>query len=116
MLVPSTFTGWYKNMMIKAEIASEMIRSRTQTPSPLVIRGGAFDANSAIEPAVGAGATISAAELGSESVPDMFPYCIQNLLRRRRLYLIGRSDEQDLVLISCRLRPQVTIPIREDFP
>jgi len=79
MLVPSTFTGWYKKMMMKAEIASEMIRSRTQTPSPLVIRGGAFDANSATDPAVGAGATISAAELGSESVPDMFAYCIEPL-------------------------------------
>src|SRR6185312_12898584 len=28
MLVPSTFTGWYKNTMTNAEIASEMTRSR----------------------------------------------------------------------------------------
>src|SRR4051812_31517206 len=33
MLVPSTFTGWYKKMMMKAEIAREMMRSLTQTPS-----------------------------------------------------------------------------------
>ncbi len=32
MLVPSTFTGWYRKMMMNAEIASEMTRSRTQTP------------------------------------------------------------------------------------
>ena len=33
MLVPSTFTGWYRKIMMKAEIASEMIRSRSQTES-----------------------------------------------------------------------------------
>lgn len=31
MLVPSTFTGWYRKMMMKAEISSEMMRSRSQT-------------------------------------------------------------------------------------
>src|SRR5437016_10209884 len=31
MLVPSTFTGWYRKMMMKAEIASDMNRSRNQT-------------------------------------------------------------------------------------
>ena len=33
MLVPSTFTGWYRKMMMNAEIASEMIKSRSQTES-----------------------------------------------------------------------------------
>src|SRR5437588_11733459 len=33
MLVPSTFTGWYRKMMMKAEIANEMTRSRNQTAS-----------------------------------------------------------------------------------
>jgi len=31
MLVPSTLTGWYKKIMMNAEIASEMTRSRSQT-------------------------------------------------------------------------------------
>jgi len=30
MLVPSTFTGWYRKMMKNAETASEMNTSRTQ--------------------------------------------------------------------------------------
>jgi len=33
MLVPSTFTGWYKKMMMNAEMAREMTRSRSQHPS-----------------------------------------------------------------------------------
>jgi len=39
MLVPSTFTGWYKKMMMKQEMASEMIRSRNQTDSTMVREG-----------------------------------------------------------------------------
>lgn len=31
MLVPSTFTGWYRKMMMKAEMARETSRSRAQT-------------------------------------------------------------------------------------
>src|SRR4029077_15051086 len=40
MLVPSTFTGWYRKTMMKAEIASEMMRSRTQTESTGIVRDG----------------------------------------------------------------------------
>jgi len=40
MLVPSTFTGWYKKMMMNAEMAREMTRSRSQTPKLLLNRGG----------------------------------------------------------------------------
>ena len=49
MLVPSTFTGWYKKMMMKAEMAREMTRSRSQTPRPLLNRagdGGIWDSGS----------------------------------------------------------------------
>src|SRR5579864_1355578 len=38
MLVPSTFTGWYRKMMMNAEIASEMMRSRSHTASTGVLR------------------------------------------------------------------------------
>ena len=40
MLVPSTFTGWYKKMMMKAEMASETSRSRAQTAITGSGRGG----------------------------------------------------------------------------
>src|SRR5512135_1717656 len=43
MLVPSTFTGWYRKMMMKAEMASEITRSRTHAESkgrPQVGGGG----------------------------------------------------------------------------
>src|SRR5579863_443065 len=39
MLVPSTFTGWYKKTMMKQEIASEMIRSRSHTDSTIAREG-----------------------------------------------------------------------------
>src|ERR1700747_491953 len=38
MLVPSTLTGWYRKMMMKAEIVNEMIRSRSQTASMGTLR------------------------------------------------------------------------------
>src|SRR5579864_6096849 len=38
MLVPSTFTGWYRKMIMNAEIASEMMRSRSHTASTGVLR------------------------------------------------------------------------------
>jgi len=38
MLVPSTFTGWYRKMMIKAEIVSEMMRSRNHTENMGTVR------------------------------------------------------------------------------
>src|SRR5450755_3213721 len=41
MLVPSTFTGWYRKIIMNAEIASEMKRSRSQTESTGKVRGGA---------------------------------------------------------------------------
>ena len=39
MLVPSTFTGWYRKIMMKAEIASETTRSRNHTESTGKVRG-----------------------------------------------------------------------------
>jgi hypothetical protein len=41
MLVPSTFTGWYKKIMMKAEIANEMTRSRSHTAKTGTLRAGA---------------------------------------------------------------------------
>jgi hypothetical protein len=38
MLVPSTFTGWYRKMMMKAEIASEITKSRSHTASTGTLR------------------------------------------------------------------------------
>ena len=38
MLVPSTLTGWYRKTMMKAEMASEMIRSRTQAANRVAAR------------------------------------------------------------------------------
>ena len=38
MLVPSTFTGWYRKIMMNAEMASEMIKSRSQTESTGKVR------------------------------------------------------------------------------
>src|SRR5437870_8912345 len=40
MLVPSTLTGWYKKIMMNAEIASDMTRSRSQTEKTGKPRGG----------------------------------------------------------------------------
>ena len=93
MLVPSTFTGWYRKMMMKAEIASEMIRSRTQTPIPVPRRTAAVGAASGAlypadrtdcgqdisgAPAEGAGAVVCTTGLDSEGASGMSFYCIQN--------------------------------------
>jgi len=40
MLVPSTFTGWYRKMMKNAETASEMITSRSQPVRSVFARRG----------------------------------------------------------------------------
>ena len=77
MLVPSTFTGWYRKIMMKAEIASEMIRSRTQTPIPVPRRTAAVGAASGA-PAEGAGAVVCTTGLDSEGASGMSFYCIQN--------------------------------------
>src|SRR5438445_10900193 len=42
MLVPSTFTGWYRKMMMKPEIPSDKIKSLNQTMSNGNARDGAF--------------------------------------------------------------------------
>src|SRR3954452_24054429 len=61
-------------MMMKDEIANEMIRSRSQTPSPLRTEGGAE-----VTAGTTSGAGVSAAPIGrgSESI-SMRSYCIQN--------------------------------------
>src|SRR5579862_1139141 len=62
-------------MMMKAEIASEMIRSRSQTPKPVRARTGFAGANSAFTGAEGVSVTIPGvlSELGD----GMWFYCIQ---------------------------------------
>src|SRR5665811_21361 len=91
MLVPSTFTGWYRKMMIKAEIASEIIRSRIHTPIPVGTRTGGGVPSVDGTPADGVDDAVSPTELGSENVPGMLSYCIQDrlhgsgLISRRRL-------------------------------
>src|ERR1700747_788760 len=82
MLVPSTFTGWYRKIMMNAEIAKAMIRSRSHTPTPQLARTGGTTGTG-----TGTGATttsdgvtiaISPAEPGSVEFPIVLPYCIQN--------------------------------------
>src|SRR5271169_5322802 len=78
-------------MMTKAEMASEMIRSRSQTPIPLPTRTvGAVASGATITCAVGDGAC---AELGSEDVAGMLSYCIQNLPGGGGLKFRGRASE-----------------------
>src|ERR1700691_77073 len=56
MLVPSTFTGWYRKIMMNAEIASETSRSRAQ----IATTGNGCAANSfASSGVVGSGLTTS---------------------------------------------------------
>jgi hypothetical protein len=71
---------------MKAEIAKEMIRSRTQTPIPVPGRIGAAGVASGA-PADRAGAVVRATELESEDVSGMFPYCIQITGARQRFAL-----------------------------
>src|ERR1700730_17129876 len=71
MLVPSTFTGWYRKMMMKAEIAREMTRSRTQTPIPAPRRTGVVVTGTQTALIGGVGAPASPAEPGSVNVPGM---------------------------------------------
>jgi hypothetical protein len=61
MLVPSTFTGWYRKIMMKAEMASETKRSRAQTAT--TGRERAF---------WGGGAAIGASELPSDIVSTFY--------------------------------------------
>src|SRR5580700_6068604 len=88
MLVPSTFTGWYRKIMMNAEIAREMTRSRSQTPKPELKRtGGAIGTGTGAATASdGVTIAVSPAEPGSVEFPTMQPYCIQNQSTRRELY------------------------------
>src|ERR1700687_3224361 len=58
-------------MMMKAEIAREMIRSRTQTPIPAPRRTGGGVTATQTRLVRGGGAPASPAELGSVNVPGM---------------------------------------------
>src|ERR1700686_1390309 len=71
MLVPSTFTGWYRKMMMNAEIARKMMRSRTQTPIPAPSRTEVVVTGTQAASVGGVGAPASPAELGSVNVPGM---------------------------------------------
>ena len=63
MLVPSTFTGWYKKIMIKAEIAREMIKSRSQTDR--IGRGGSVIRGGGVGPVL-----TSCCVISPNSIPD----------------------------------------------
>ena len=71
---------------MKAEIAREMIRSRTQTPIPVPKRTGAASSASGFA-ADGAGAVVGATELESGDISGMCPYCIQITEPRQRFAL-----------------------------
>src|SRR5579864_2033948 len=96
-------------MMIKAEIAKEMIRSRTHTPIPAPRRTGGVKAASEATLADGAGAVASSAEPDSENVPGMRSYCIQNLSRWEGVVLDSRRNRKLRpsalpALLRCRLQ------------
>jgi hypothetical protein len=77
-------------MMIKAEIAREMIRSRTHTPNP------ARRIEELSAPVGGAETRVPAAGVGSVEFTGIRTYCIQNLPSRVELYgavRIGRTSE-----------------------
>src|SRR6266567_5147362 len=106
-------------MMMKAEIASEMIRSRTQTPSPVPICAGTVDPGSEPAPAIAVDVTVWPDELGSESVPDMLSYCIQNRSSCQWIACdlrLGTTADASSSRTSSLLRRMVTITAREDIP
>ena len=88
MLVPSTFTGWYRKMMMKAEMAREMMRSRSQTPNPELTRSADAAGGHLATSDAGTGLPISPAEPGSPELPIMLPYCIQNRYRKARFVFV----------------------------
>ena len=76
--------------MMKAEIAREMIKSRSQTPHPVAKRamGSAFaggQATEGVEPRDGAAASIAEASFGSGELSGMRLYCIQKQTGRTRV-------------------------------
>src|ERR1700722_5774792 len=71
--------------MMKAEIAREIIRSRTQTPMPAPRRGGTIGRGSAAAVATGVATSPAPTGFGSENVPDMRSYCIHNQSYRQRV-------------------------------
>src|SRR4029077_655332 len=84
ILVPSTFTGWYKKMMMNAEIAREMTRSRSHTPNPELTRTGGATGTGAATTSAGVAMAISPAEPGSAEFPIVLPYCIQKKMLQTR--------------------------------
>ena len=62
--------------MMNAEIASEIIRSRIQTPMPVPARIGTIGPGSAVPPTDGEGITACPTAFGSENVPGMKPHCM----------------------------------------
>ena len=76
--------------MMKAEIASEMIRSRSQTPHPATTRiaGPALTGSGtggAVEPISGAATSTPEASVGSGELSGMRLYCIQKPSGRERV-------------------------------
>src|SRR5271167_4121391 len=74
-------------MMMKAEMASEMIRSRIQTPNPDAGRVSEL-APGATAAKVAGSVAFSGAALSSESGFDMRIHCIQNEQGRRRIVVV----------------------------
>jgi len=74
--------------MMKAEIAREIIRSRSQTPSPVPVRTGSSGPEgqgSEAEPEAGKFASIAGGDFGSEELSGMLHYCIQKRHQKSRL-------------------------------
>src|SRR5579864_6290809 len=94
MLVPSTFTGWYRKMMMKAEIASEMMRSRTQTTNP-AMRTGFATGDSAAMAATDRAPAGGPSVLGSSSFSIILLHCIQKSDSRQQVVSILRHRPQD---------------------
>src|ERR1700739_2610615 len=93
MLVPSTFTGWYRKMMMNADMAREMIRSRSHTPIPVPMRTGATTTAVATSRA---GTVVHSTAPAPGIVSGIPVYCIQNLheekwvvCRRRQRRILG---------------------------
>src|SRR5579872_3585845 len=97
-------------MMMKAEIANEMIRSRSQTPKPVLVRTGFACAGSAFTGAEGVSVTIPGvlSALGDR----MWFYCIQvrccgtYIYSPSQRYVIGRACFQPVQRQGTILAPE----------
>lgn len=102
--------------MMKAEIASEIIRSRIQTPIPVPRRAGRARAGSMVlgvdaTPPGAAGGAVTPVGSGSENVGGMFPHCIQKL-RGRQPGVLEHSQLEHANLNMAFVRTQLSAYFR----